>query len=443
MHARKTGALIRAAAAAGAVMAGATEAQLRGDRALRARARPRVPDRRRHPRRRRRVGRLGKTAGKDAAAGKPTYPALYGLEASRRHGGGLRRRARVARAGAAAASRGHLPAHRHLGRRRAPADERSDREDSRLDALLVARGLAASRERARALILAGQVRVDGARRRRRPARRSTPDADVTLIEPGSSLRRPRRRQARARARRVRHRRRPAGSPSTSARRRAASPTCCCAAARARVVALDVGHGQLDWQAAHRSARRRLERVNARTLTPEQLPEDARAFELATMDVSFISARQILPALVPLLAAGRRSRGPRQTAVRGGPRRSRQGRTGARSRRALARGRRSRRRGICARIEPRRDDRISHHGDRGQSRVPPPSPPWLTRSRSARRPGRQARTHRGVRRSGELASWLGASGITRGVRRGDGAARGGRRGRTGGAARGAARARATW
>jgi geranylgeranyl diphosphate synthase type II len=84
MHARKTGALIQAAAVAGAVMAGAN-ADLRA--AVGAFAEQ--------------VGLafqivddildvegasadLGKTAGKDAAAGKPTYPALYGLEGSRR-----------------------------------------------------------------------------------------------------------------------------------------------------------------------------------------------------------------------------------------------------------------------------------------------------------------------------------------------------------------------
>jgi geranylgeranyl pyrophosphate synthase len=84
MHARKTGALIRAATVAGAIMAGAPPARTDA------------------------VGRyaswlglafqivddvldvegegkdLGKTAGKDAAAGKPTYPALFGLEASKR-----------------------------------------------------------------------------------------------------------------------------------------------------------------------------------------------------------------------------------------------------------------------------------------------------------------------------------------------------------------------
>ena len=42
-----------------------------------------VPDRRRHPRRRRRVARARQDGGKDAAANKPTYPALFGLDRSR------------------------------------------------------------------------------------------------------------------------------------------------------------------------------------------------------------------------------------------------------------------------------------------------------------------------------------------------------------------------
>jgi geranylgeranyl diphosphate synthase type II len=84
MHARKTGALIRGSAGAGAAMAGASAAQ-RG--AIDAYAEQ--------------LGLafqivddildvegasadLGKTAGKDAAAGKPTYPALFGLDESRR-----------------------------------------------------------------------------------------------------------------------------------------------------------------------------------------------------------------------------------------------------------------------------------------------------------------------------------------------------------------------
>lgn len=84
MHARKTGALIRAAATAGAIMAGGSDESVRA-----------VDEYGRH------LGLafqivddildvegeakdLGKTTGKDAKAGKPTYPSLYGLESSRR-----------------------------------------------------------------------------------------------------------------------------------------------------------------------------------------------------------------------------------------------------------------------------------------------------------------------------------------------------------------------
>jgi 23S rRNA (cytidine1920-2'-O)/16S rRNA (cytidine1409-2'-O)-methyltransferase len=69
---------------------------------------------------------------------------------------------------------------------------------------------------------------------------------------------------------------------------------------ARVVALDVGHSQLDWRLRSDPRVIVLERINARTLTPDQLPGDTRLFDVTTMDVSFISARQILPALVPHL-----------------------------------------------------------------------------------------------------------------------------------------------
>ena len=98
---------------------------------------------------------LGKTAGKDAAAGKPTYPSLYGLDASRRLAVRLRR-ARNRNASRARASADSLPAIAQLGRRPNPL-----KNAVRLDTLLVDRGLAASRERARALILAGSVRVNG------------------------------------------------------------------------------------------------------------------------------------------------------------------------------------------------------------------------------------------------------------------------------------------
>jgi geranylgeranyl diphosphate synthase type II len=83
MHAKKTGALIRASAVAGAVMGGGTERDITAidaaaaDLGLAFQIVDDVLD----------VdgasADLGKTAGKDAAAGKPTYPALYGVARSR------------------------------------------------------------------------------------------------------------------------------------------------------------------------------------------------------------------------------------------------------------------------------------------------------------------------------------------------------------------------
>jgi geranylgeranyl diphosphate synthase type II len=83
MHAKKTGALIRAAATAGAIMGGGGDAEIAAIDAAAAEfglAFQIVDD----------IldvqgdsADLGKTAGKDAAAGKPTYPALYGLDRSR------------------------------------------------------------------------------------------------------------------------------------------------------------------------------------------------------------------------------------------------------------------------------------------------------------------------------------------------------------------------
>jgi 23S rRNA (cytidine1920-2'-O)/16S rRNA (cytidine1409-2'-O)-methyltransferase len=70
-----------------------------------------------------------------------------------------------------------------------------------------------------------------------------------------------------------------------------------------VVALDVGHGQLDWKLRNDPRVVVLERTNARTLTPEQLPERVRQFAMVTVDVSFISLRQILPVIPPLLEPG--------------------------------------------------------------------------------------------------------------------------------------------
>jgi 23S rRNA (cytidine1920-2'-O)/16S rRNA (cytidine1409-2'-O)-methyltransferase len=66
---------------------------------------------------------------------------------------------------------------------------------------------------------------------------------------------------------------------------------------ARVVALDVGHGQLDWKIRNDSRVVVIEHFNARHLRPETLPGPV---DFVCIDVSFISLRQILPVLPPLL-----------------------------------------------------------------------------------------------------------------------------------------------
>lgn len=67
----------------------------------------------------------------------------------------------------------------------------------------------------------------------------------------------------------------------------------------RVIALDVGRGQLDWRLRNDPRVVVLEGVNARHLGTETLPFAA---DLSTVDVSFISLRLIVPALLPHLAA---------------------------------------------------------------------------------------------------------------------------------------------
>ena len=66
----------------------------------------------------------------------------------------------------------------------------------------------------------------------------------------------------------------------------------------RVVAFDVGHGQLDWGLRNDPRVVVIERANARTLEPSDLP--ARV-DIVTIDVSFISLRRIFPRVPPLLA----------------------------------------------------------------------------------------------------------------------------------------------
>jgi len=172
---------------------------------------------------------------------------------------------------------------------------------ARLDTLLVERGLVATRERARALILAGDVRVNG-QVATKAGTAVADDAEVTLASPDHPyVGRGGLKLAHAldvfaldlTARRGLDIGASTGGFTDVMLQRGA----------ARVVALDVGHGQLDWKIRSDPRVVTMERVNARSLTPADLPEDLRAFGIVTIDVSFISLRHILPVVPALLEPG--------------------------------------------------------------------------------------------------------------------------------------------
>jgi 23S rRNA (cytidine1920-2'-O)/16S rRNA (cytidine1409-2'-O)-methyltransferase len=170
----------------------------------------------------------------------------------------------------------------------------------RLDALLVSRGLASSRERARALILARQVRVDD----QIVAKAGAPvpsDSRVALVQPDHPY------VSRGGVK-LAHALDAFGidvagrlALDVGASTGGFTDVLLQRGARS-VIALDVGHGQLDWKLRNDPRVVVLERVNARSLTADALPPGSRAFDIVTVDVSFISLRQILPALAPLVLA---------------------------------------------------------------------------------------------------------------------------------------------
>ncbi len=172
---------------------------------------------------------------------------------------------------------------------------------TRLDVELVRRGLAPTRERARALVLAGRVAVNG-----RPARKA---GDPVMLEDAIALTAPDHPYVGRGGLKLAHAL-DAFSIAVDGRKAldiGASTGGFTDALLQRgassVVALDVGHGQLDWKLRQDPRVIVLERINARSLAPQDLPEGHRTFDIVTVDVSFISLRYILPVIPPLMRAG--------------------------------------------------------------------------------------------------------------------------------------------
>ena len=168
----------------------------------------------------------------------------------------------------------------------------------RLDQLVVDRGLAASRERARALIMAGQVTVDGEAVTKAGAQVGD-GADIALVTPdhpyvgrgGLKL---------AHALEAFHIDVGGREGLDIGASTGGFTDVLLQRGATRVVALDVGHGQIDWKLRQDPRVVVIERFNARHLTPADLPAPV---DVVVIDVSFISLTQILPVVPPLLRPG--------------------------------------------------------------------------------------------------------------------------------------------
>jgi 23S rRNA (cytidine1920-2'-O)/16S rRNA (cytidine1409-2'-O)-methyltransferase len=169
---------------------------------------------------------------------------------------------------------------------------------SRLDRLLVSRGLAPTREKAQAMILAGLVAVGG-RRADKPGMAVADDAEVTVSGPEHPF--VSRGGVKLAAALDHFGIDAAGKIGLDVGASTGGFTdCMLQRGAARVYAVDVGHGQLDARLRGDSRVVVLEKVNARYLSAAEVPEKA---DLGAVDVSFISLRLVLPAVVPLLAPG--------------------------------------------------------------------------------------------------------------------------------------------
>lgn len=165
----------------------------------------------------------------------------------------------------------------------------------RLDILLVARGLAETREKAKAAIMAGLVTVAG-----QPADKpgTQYDDQVAIAVQGKAC--------------------PYVSRGGLKLEKAMAETgltlqglvcadigastggftdCMLQHGAARVYAVDVGYGQLDWSLRNRPEVINMERTNIRTVDPDTFPD---RLDFASIDVSFISLRLVLPVVMALL-----------------------------------------------------------------------------------------------------------------------------------------------
>jgi 23S rRNA (cytidine1920-2'-O)/16S rRNA (cytidine1409-2'-O)-methyltransferase len=171
----------------------------------------------------------------------------------------------------------------------------------RLDALLVQRGLVESREKARALILAGKVDVPGL---------STVKAGTMVaVDTALHVAEPEHPWVSRGGIKLAHALEQFGIDVTGAlgvdigASTGGFTDVLLQRGARHVIALDVGHNQLHWKVRSDGRVTVLEGVNARTLSPGALPGLGSGADIVTIDVSFISLRLILPAVPAILGRG--------------------------------------------------------------------------------------------------------------------------------------------
>jgi 23S rRNA (cytidine1920-2'-O)/16S rRNA (cytidine1409-2'-O)-methyltransferase len=170
-------------------------------------------------------------------------------------------------------------------------------QKQRLDSLLAERGLFASRSRAAASVMAGEVSVGPEHRRAsKPGEMVPADVELSVLEPPLFVSRGGIKLANALDKLgldVTGRHAIDVGASTGG-----FTDCLLKRGAIEVVAIDVGYGDLDYGLRSDPRVIVLERTNARALTPETL---SYAPDLAVVDVSFISLRKVLPAVLACLA----------------------------------------------------------------------------------------------------------------------------------------------
>lgn len=158
----------------------------------------------------------------------------------------------------------------------------------RLDMMLVSRGLAASREKAKAIIMSGIVYVDGQKEDKAGSMfEETAQVEVR----GATLKYVSRGGLKLEKAMTHFGVELEGKVCMDVGSSTGGFTDCMLQNGARkVYAVDVGHGQLDWKLRNDSRVVCMERTNIRYVTPEQIGE---AVDFASIDVSFISLTKVL------------------------------------------------------------------------------------------------------------------------------------------------------